>query len=324
MEQKSYKPLYYRKIEHATDEIVNYIDERRSGSIDSLKTRWSKFNMQCMGGIEPNTIYSICGISGSGKSSFVNSLESDLFELNPKREFVVLNFNFEMLSSRQVGRKLSYKLNLTTSELYSGQGKLNEIDYKKVKEASQNIKNQRIYYVDIPGNIEQIRETITHFCKNEGKGKWVIIILDHTLLTRNKTGESERETLAKLQYLFMEMKKYSRNTIIQLSQMNRNIESVERIQNISMHFPMRTDIFGGDSVFQASDYVMVIHRPELIIKHGRYGPDNLPIKNLIYIHFLKNREGELAIIPFINRLKYNRIDETDLSHHVEEDEDKLF
>lgn len=121
----------------------------------------------------------------------------------------------------------------------------------------------------------------------------------------------------------MEMKKYGRNTIIQLSQMNRNIESTERIQNISMHYPMRTDIFGGDSVFQSSDYLMVLHRPELILKNGRYGPENLPIKDLIYIHFLKNREGELAVIPFSNLLKYNRIDEIDISKHKDKEDEKL-
>ena len=32
----------------------------------------------------------------SGKSSFVNSLETDLFDLNPNANCVVLSFNFEI------------------------------------------------------------------------------------------------------------------------------------------------------------------------------------------------------------------------------------
>lgn len=250
MEQSSSKPLLIRHIKEPTHEILSYIDNRRKGIVKSLKTRWHKFNTQCMGGIEPNAIYSIGGISGSGKSSFANSLETDLFELNKQEDFVVLSFNFEMLSSRQVGRKLSYRLKKTTSELYSGssdiRAKLQDSDYIEVVKEAKKIEQYPIYYVDRPGTVEEIRNTISAFYRRpEIKGKWVIIILDHTLLTKGKEGQSEREVLFNLQRLFMEVKKYHKTTIIQLSQMNRNLESTERINNPSLHFPMRSDIFGG-------------------------------------------------------------------------------
>lgn len=96
MEQNSVKPLKYKHITKSTDEALKYIDDRRKGISKSLRTRWKKFNDACMGGIEPNTIYTICGISGSGKSSFINSLENDIFDLNPTDDFIVLNFNLEI------------------------------------------------------------------------------------------------------------------------------------------------------------------------------------------------------------------------------------
>jgi replicative DNA helicase len=316
MEQNSNKTLEVRHISEATKEILDYINHRRRGIIKSLKTRWPKFNRQCMGGIEPNTIYSICGISGSGKSSFANSLETDLFELNPHEDFVVLNFNFEMLSSKQVGRKLSYKLNKTTAELYSSSNtddsyKVSDVEFEEVLKQADKIQHYPIYYVDCPGSVDDIRNTIISFQSLEWmKGKWLIVILDHTLLTKGRTSESEREIISDLQKMFMERKKYGKITILQLSQLNREIEDKDRINNPSMHYPMRRDIFGSDSLFQASDYVIVLHRPE-IIGIAEYGPKKLPVKNMIYMHFLKNREGEPKFLSFENNLKYNRIDEID-------------
>ena len=99
MEQKlnnTDKILQYRHISSATSEIINYMSDRKYGKVKSLKTRWRKFNAITMGGIEPNAIYTIAGISGSGKSSFVNTLETDLIDLNTDEDLIVLSFSFEI------------------------------------------------------------------------------------------------------------------------------------------------------------------------------------------------------------------------------------
>ena len=66
-----------------------------------------------------------------------------------------------------------------------------------------------------------------------------------------------------LERVFISAKKYPMTSVLQLAQMNRNIESPERINNPLSHYPMRSDISSADALFQASDYVIVIHRPEL-------------------------------------------------------------
>ena len=310
MENVSTKTLTFRHISSATNEAVEYIRKRKNHEIVSLRTRWSKFNKSCMGGIEPKTIYTTVGISGSGKSSFVNTLESDLIDLNSNQDVVVLNFSFEMLSSRQVGRKLSSKLRQTTAQLYSSSSDLDNTLLEEVEETSQQIKSYPIYYVDTPGTVADIASTIDYFYENKAKGKKFVIILDHTLLVEGQNRESALQVISDLQKLFIRVKKFPDTTIIQLSQMNRNIENPERINNPSMHYPMRSDISSADTIFHASDYVICIHRPELLNIQS-YGPNRLPVRDKVYLHILKNRDaGECSILEFDNDLKYNNLIET--------------
>nr|UVN00735.1 MAG: DnaB-like helicase C terminal domain protein [Bacteriophage sp.] len=306
----SSKTLSFRHISTATSEAVEYIRKRKNHEIQSLATRWKKFNKSCMGGIEPNTIYTIVGISGSGKSSFVNTLETDLIDLNSNQDVIVLNFSFEMLSSRQVGRKISSKLRQTTAELYSANNELTDDLLDRVEQTSQQIKSYPIYYVDTPGTVEDIASTINYFYETKAKDKKFVIILDHTLLVEGQNRESALQVISELQKLFIKVKKLPNTTIIQLSQMNRNIENPERINNPSMHYPMRSDISSADTIFHASDYVICIHRPELL-NIQQYGPNRLLVKNKVYLHILKNRDaGECAILEFDNDLKYNNLIET--------------
>ena len=238
----------------------------------------------------------------------MNTLETDLIDLNPKEDIVVLSFSFEMLSSKQVGRKLSYKLKKTTSELYSaGGGRMRDEEIEEVERKAAEIMHYPVYYVDTPGTVAEIGNTIKFFQETFAKDKWLVVIIDHTLLIKGD-GSGERAVIVELEKILIEAKKVGKTSIIQITQMNRNIEAPERINNPSMHYPQRSDIAASDAVFQGSDYVIIIHRPE-ILGIQNYGPQSLSVQNMVYVHFLKNREGELKILKFENELMYNNLKE---------------
>lgn len=296
-----------RSMKVVAQEAINYIKGRKERNIVSLKTRWAKFNKQCMGGIEPNTVMTIAGISGSGKSSFANLLQTDIIDLNPSEDVIVLNFSLEMVGFRQVGRTLSNKLRKTTSTLYSSETSLDDATMGQVVTVCNQLKEYPIYFVDSPTTPMQAQEIIYSFYNThvKGTGKHFVILYDHALLT--KPIGSVLETIAELQRVFIQVKKLPLTSIVQLTQMNRNIEAPERINNPLSHYPMRSDLSSSDAIFQASDYVLVIHRPE-VLGIQEYGPSHLPTQNKVYIHVLKNRDaGKPCILEFENDLMYNNL-----------------
>ncbi len=299
-----------RSMKEVAQEAITYIAGRKDRKIVSLRTRWEKLNKQCMGGIEPNVVITIAGISGSGKSSFANELSYDVIDLNPNEDIVILTFSLEMVGFRQVGRMLSNKLRRTTSDLYSSVTSLDDETFRKVVVVSNQLKNYPIYFVDDPGTPQQVEQTIRNFYNQyiKNTGKHFIVIYDHALLT--KQVGSVIETISDLERVFIQIKKLPFTSVIQIAQMNRNIESSERINNPSNHYPMRSDLSSSDAIFQASDYVLVIHRPE-ILNIQEYGPNRLPTNNKVYIHMLKNRDaGKPCILEFENDLMYNNLIES--------------
>lgn len=298
------KEICIKTAEDATKEALSYITDRKDGNIISLKSRWSNFNNLCS--IDPNSLFTISGISGSGKSSFVNTLETDLIDLNPTQDIVVLSFTLEMLSSRQIGRKLSTRLRKTTRDLYSTDTTLTETDFIKVKTEVQSLAKYPIYYIEGPITIKAIENVISKFQNTVAKDKWLVVTFDHTLLADGDG--TDKTNIDALQKVFMKAKKIGKTTIIQIAQLNRTLEAIDRIKNPSMHFPMRSDLSTSDFMYQCSDYVAVIHRPETLGIQS-YGTQHLPVENMLYLHLLKNREGEVGILPFVNDLKYNLINE---------------
>ena len=212
-----------------------------------------------------------------------------------------------MVGFRQVGRTLSNKLGRTTSTLYSAETDLDDDTFRKVVLVSNQLKEYPIYFVDVPGTPMQVEQTIRSFYDQyvKGTGKHFVIIYDHALLT--KQVGTVIETMSELERVFIQIKKLPLTSVIQIAQMNRNIEASERINNPLSHYPMRSDLSSSDAIFQASDYVLVLHRPE-ILNIQEYGPNHLPTNNKVYIHMLKNRDaGKPCILEFENDLMYNHL-----------------
>lgn len=99
---------------------------------------------------------------------------------------------------------------------------------------------------------------------------------------------SEVDLINKMSRLALTLKKEYKAMVIMLGQMNDKIEQPDRIKVPQLHYPKKTDIHGGKSVYMVCDSVIVINRPELLHIQS-YGPNHFPTKDLIAWHFLKSR-----------------------------------
>jgi hypothetical protein len=172
-----------------------------------------------------------------------------------------------------------------------------------VKE-TRRLNKYEIYYVDIPGSVQSIRDTILKFSNDMNKA--VVVMLDHTLLVKKAGGLQDRDLLYDLMAMFNGLKKIIKISFVLISQMNRNIEVSERIQNPDLHYPKKQDLFGADACYMYSDLVIVTHRPEMLGIRA-YGPRRWPTENAIFWHYLKVREGEPCIALMQNDLAHNQI-----------------
>lgn len=245
-------------------------------------------------------------------TAILNELETGLFEMNPHENFAVLSFNFEMIARRLVGRKISKKLKVSVKQMYNADlvepdKNLSIQQYEKAVEYTKSIKDVPVWYVDMPGSVQEIRNTIEAFNNmEENRYRGILVTLDHSILVKKVGEQNQVQALYELGAMFNEMKKKIKSSYVVVSQLNRDIEKVERIQNSSLHYPQKSDVFGADALYQYSDVFMVTHRPEMLNIQS-YGIHSDPTAGLIYWHYLKTRDGDPFVAKMRNLLKYNQV-----------------
>lgn len=328
MEKKS-NNLEIKSMTVIAEQARQYIEDRKEGREKSLRVRSEKINRHIMNGFDWNRIITIAGLSGSGKSTLCRQLIKDMIELNKDQEFDVLSFQFEMLGIDEVARDLSAKTDLSVKNIYSAETPLSDKNKAIIDSILESLKSYPIYVVDNIGTVKNIIDTIFFFVTSRKlvqNKKGLVITIDHTLLVKPEDGADEKITIDLLMHSLVALKKYLVSIGLKviffvLSQLNRNIETNERIINPRLHYPNKNDLFGASSIYYSSDYVMILHKPSIIEGLGKwYGPERtnfpygLPVFNpekpsqpLMYLHIIKERFGSNGILTMVDELDKGKI-----------------
>ena len=225
--------------EDAINRNIDYVRKRASGEIVPLQTSYPLLNKALGGGIELNTMMTISGLSGGGKSSLskriVNGINNNLLKIG--RKCVSLSFNFEMLAHKTIGREISHLSKMTLKELYSSGHPLAASRIEKLIDTHyKSLLQYPIIYVEEPTDHEEIGKTIYYYWKKLCKKDNTVLIVevDHAVITKGRQGDSQKDKIDNLMETLNRIKKKISNEggevfFIILSQMNRNIKSSDRI-----------------------------------------------------------------------------------------------
>jgi len=284
-------------ISQAYQAALDYMKKRKDGEIKSIKTPWSKMNQITMNGFEWNNIIVIGGRPGSGKTMLTNLITREAFKLNPDQKFGVLDFQFEMIARTIAMREFSGALNKTMKQLSSCGDPLSNDDLLTAVRYAKENGNRNIWTVDKPMTVPMMQTKIEE-CLSKFNIP-LIITLDHSVLVAKSASERDQfETLHNVAKMMTHLKKQSVMFII-LTQLNREVESMERQKPGTYgNYIFDSDIYGGDALLQHADVVLGINRPS---KYNLkvYGPDRYQVSpKHIIVHYLKNRNGQVGQFSF--------------------------
>jgi replicative DNA helicase len=301
-----------KHISKVREKTLDIIKKRKSGEISSLRTPWKKLNTALLNGFDWKSIVTLAGESGVGKTTIADQIINEIKEHNPGIDTITLKFQMEMTDEQTGARELSGATGLSLKQLYSAEEdfKLTEAHIKLIEEFHKSRSNDSVYQTSEALTVAQMKSTIVQFFNTHKKP--MIVYMDHSILIRKGADESNQlESLQNLCNMFVEIKKQIPVIFIILSQTNRSLDDVTRKQNGKIeNYPVKSDIFGSDSLYQASDVVIVFRRPRLL-GITQYGPEKYRVgPEHIVAHVLKSRYDQQSILFFKEDFKHFKLEET--------------
>ena len=262
----------------------------------------------------------------------LSQIRRDIVDHNLDEKIAILSFEMEMLGVDQVTRDISSKIEMSTKQLYSADSEEDPLSPKelaKVDKIADSMKYYPISIIDEIGTVNQIRDSILEFVETNQlieNSIGLVVTFDHSLLVDAADGDSEKDVVDSLYRTLVKLKKHFesiglRSIFIVLSQLNRNIESTERVINPNLQYPNKTDLFASSAAFYCSDVVIITHKPILVEGiREYYGPTRgleypcgLPTRDpdsgkpMIYWHIIKSRFSTNRILMMVDDFVNSRI-----------------
>lgn len=231
---------------------------------------------------------------------------------NAKYKPVVLHIGPEMPPADEYIRTASNIMGCSYAYLVSaqqegtGHNKLTDAEHKIFRKIMNILQEDRKeYHYAVPPTLEKLC-ILADEVANKHHDRQLIVTVDHDLLLDRPVGMSEGEFIYRFANTMIHIRENYGAMVIPLHQLNGNIETPERRNSPSGHYPIKTDLHYGNQIWWASDVVFIGHQPSAlgISKYGHY---ELKTEGLYHLACLKSRRNKPGHIWMKNDLAHGRI-----------------
>ena len=269
-------PAVKAKEKHIKDVLPLVIDDLenyRKGKVQlqGLPTGFSYLD-KVIGGIGADHYYVLAGRPGSGKTTFaldvINYLATEYEWWRPlaaddsgevKMEKVVGIpigvFSLEM-SSKSLGNRLLFSMARVSAGKFK-QGFMSNGDFQSLIRATPKLSKASIYLDEEPSQtIGKIRAKAQRMARQYGIKLFVLDYLQLVLPDQRSNRPDRVQELADISAQIVYLKKKLNIPWLVLAQMNRNIETAERVR-----IPVLSDLKDCGCIEQDADVVQFLHKP---------------------------------------------------------------
>jgi archaellum biogenesis ATPase FlaH len=237
-----------------TNEAVKLISKFQSGEIKPISFgndalgQW--LNDIMVGGLLPGTICTIGGLSGHGKTHFLQRIENNILSQDPN--VILVRANWESTVYKLLLRKIKQKTRLKIKDVLFNKQVGKNLD--DITDICNEERREGIFFYEDVVSPAQFYEEMSAFLK-ENIDKKVVITIDHVGLIKGR----EKQAIDELFEVLNKLKKEHPYVVfLPLMQLERD-KLINRRGDSLKEAPIRSDYYGSDQLFQVSDGVITIY-----------------------------------------------------------------
>jgi replicative DNA helicase len=246
-----------------------------------------------IGGLIPTRLTTIGGRSGVGKSAITTQLFSSAARLVNGRRCEFLFFSWELDPSLIVDRAICNKAGVTLRMLNQGAKLLDKRTLDRINEAYRGTEGLPVKYQTMSLDIDNIRALCREFidtCREKSKVEGVeifpVAVIDYLNMAMFDGSGLRTYGIADFMNGFKQTLNETGMAGVVLAQLSRVVDKEKRL-------PDRSDFADSAAIENASDNLIVIHRPEYHNIPSIINPltgDEIDSRNKILFRVLKGRD----------------------------------